>query len=132
MAERVCTPDIVTSLAEDEILVFGNNAAGDADTPMARLAREKFGAEMNNPEGLQGSTYSVAVQGVTFDKLKEEISVLLDIIYEWDQTTFLVTPLAIAESGFSNKEIAPLFADAIGYYNIRLPREYLDIISRIS
>ena len=126
------TPDNITSPAEDEILVFGNNAAGDADTTYAQLARKSFGAEMNNPEGLQGASYSIAVEGVTFEKLKEQITTLLGLIYEWDQNTFLVTPLAIAESGISNKEIAPLFADAIGYYNIRLPREYLDIISRIS
>ena len=124
------TPDNITSPAEDEILVFGNNAAGDADTTYAQLARKSFGAEMNNPEGLQGASYSIAVEGVTFEKLKEQISTLLGLIYEWDQNTFLVTPLAVSPAGFSDNQIAPLFAEAVNYYNIRLPEQYVRIINK--
>ena len=130
MDNRVYTPDKITALGEDEILVFGNNSAGNADTAIARTARASFGAELNNPEGLQGETYSVVVAGVTFEELKSRISTLLDLIYEWDQTTFLITPLGVVEGGFPDKDIAPLFTDALDYYNIRLPRSYGEIIKK--
>lgn len=124
---RVYTPENITTPGEDEILVFGNNSAGNADTAIARTARAAWGAELNTPEGLQRESYSIVVKGVTFEELKKQIATLLDLIDEWDQTTFLVTPLAI-EGGFTNEEIAPLFADSLKLYNIRLPRSYVEII----
>ncbi|MDE7154276.1 MAG: hypothetical protein K2O00_07545 [Muribaculaceae bacterium] len=128
MDSRFFTPENITGPADDEILVFGNNRSGDADTPSARLARDKFGAEKGNPAGLQGSSYSIMVEGVTIGELKQQIDNLLELIEEWDQNTFLVTPLGEVKNGFSDSEIAPLFADSLRLYNIRLPESYVKII----
>lgn len=125
---RFFTPETITGPADDEILVFGNNRAGNADTPSARLAREKFGAELGNPAGLQGSSYSIMVEKITAAELKPQVDALLELVNEWDQNTFLVTRLSEVENGLTDKDIAPLFVDALRLYNIRLPESYVKII----
>jgi hypothetical protein len=41
---------------------------------------------------------------------------------------FYVTKIGCGIAGFEEKEIAPLFAEAIDVENILLPREFVDII----
>lgn len=43
---------------------------------------------------------------------------------------FLVTRIGCGIAGFSEHEIAPLFADAVGVENIALPKEFLEVLSK--
>ena len=41
---------------------------------------------------------------------------------------FLVTKLGCGIAGFREKDIAPLFTDAVGLSNVSLPQEFIDVI----
>lgn len=53
--------------------------------------------------------------------LPEAVNELYDLVYEWDQTTFYITPLA----GVSAEEGQRLFAPFREHYNVRFPIKYL-------
>ena len=53
------TPERTTSLAENEIFVFGSNLAGAHGGGAARLAYERFGAVWGEGVGLHGQTYAI-------------------------------------------------------------------------
>ena len=54
MYNRKFTPDIVNSLADNEIFVFGSNLAGAHGGGAARAAYNRFGAVWGRGVGLQG------------------------------------------------------------------------------
>ena len=56
MYDREYTPERITSLADDEIFVFGSNLAGAHGGGAARLAYERFGAVWGEGVGLHGRT----------------------------------------------------------------------------
>ena len=53
------TPEKITSLAENEIFVFGSNLAGSHGGGAARLAYNRFGAIWGEGVGLHGQTYAI-------------------------------------------------------------------------
>ncbi len=53
--------------------------------------------------------------------LPEAVNELYDLVYEWDQTTFYITPLV----GVSAEEGQRMFAPFLEFYNVRFPKEYL-------
>lgn len=53
------TPERITSLAENEIFVFGSNLAGAHGGGAARLAYNRFGAVWGQGVGLQGQSYAI-------------------------------------------------------------------------
>ena len=107
------TPDKITKLAPDEIFVFGSNLAGRHGGGAALTAMRLFGAEWGKGEGLQGQSYAIP---------------FLDLAYEWDQTTFLVTRIGCGIAGFKPEEIAPLFDRALDMYNVVLPEDFFNIL----
>ncbi|MDE6300324.1 MAG: hypothetical protein K2M19_01230 [Muribaculaceae bacterium] len=123
------TPDNITSLGPDEMFVFGSNAQGMHNGGAARTARRLFGAEMGVGEGPQGQSYAIPTMG-TFDELRQAVERFTDLAREWDQTTFYVTKIGCGIAGYTPEQIAPLFADAYKLYNVRLPREFAEIIER--
>ena len=56
--------------------------------------------------------------------LPDAVAELLDLVDEWDQTSFYVTLLQGIDPAFA----APLFAPALRLYNIRLPKAYLECL----
>lgn len=123
------TPENITSLEPDEMFVFGSNAAGMHNGGAARTAVKLFGAEYGVGEGPQGQSYAIPTMG-TFDELKAAVERFTDLAREWDQTTFYVTKIGCGIAGYSPEQIAPLFAEASHLYNVRLPREFAEIIAR--
>lgn len=72
-------------------------------------------------EGLHGNIYVIP----TDRRLREGVEKFMQLAYEWDQTTFYVTEL----EGVSPEIAAPLFSEALHFYNIRLPRKYLELLT---
>ena len=124
------TPENITSLGEDEIFVFGSNLAGIHAGGAARVAYERFGAVMGQGVGLQGKSYAIPTMQGGVETIKPYVDDFIKLAYEWDQTTFYVTRIGCGIAGFTDEEIAPLFADAVGLYNVRLPRSFVEIIRR--
>lgn len=122
------TPENITKLGEDEIFVFGSNLAGQHGGGAARIAYEKFGAVWGQGVGLQGQSYAIPTMQGGVETIKPYVDDFIALAREWDQTTFLVTRIGCGIAGFTDEEIAPLFAEAMNLYNVVLPKSFVDIL----
>ena len=122
------TPDNIKELAPDEIFVFGSNPAGHHGGGAARVALDRFGAQWGQGEGIQGQSYAIPTMQGGVETIKPYVDRFLDLAYEWDQNTFLVTRIGCGIAGFTPEQIAPLFDRALDMYNVVLPRDFYDIL----
>lgn len=123
------TPENITSLGEDEVFVFGSNLAGRHCGGAARVARERFGAIMGQGVGMQGQSYAIRTMQGGVETIKPYVDDFIALAREWDQTTFYVTRIGCGIAGFKDEEIAPLFAEALSLYNVRLPESFVKILT---
>lgn len=126
------TPDNITSLGEDEVFVFGSNLAGIHAGGAARTAVERFGAIMGQGVGIQGQSYAIPTMQGGVETIRPYVDDFIALAREWDQTTFYVTRIGCGIAGFTDEEIAPLFADALDLYNVRLPKSFVDVIEKMN
>lgn len=122
------TPDNIKELAPDEIFVFGSNLAGHHGGGAARVALDRFGAQWGQGEGIQGQSYAIPTMQGGVETIKPYVDRFLDLAYEWDQNTFMVTRIGCGIAGFTPEQIAPLFDRALDMYNVVLPRDFYDIL----
>lgn len=122
------TPDNIKELAPDEIFVFGSNLVGHHGGGAARVALDRFGAQWGQGEGIQGQSYAIPTMQGGVETIKPYVDRFLDLAYEWDQNTFLVTRIGCGIAGFTPEQIAPLFDRALDMYNVVLPRDFYDIL----
>ena len=132
MYNREYTPDLITSLHENEIFVFGSNLMGRHAGGAARIARKHFGAVMGQGVGLQGKSYAIPTMQGGVETIKPYVDEFVLFATEHPHMRFFVTKIGCGIAGFSEWDIAPLFADAIDVENILLPREFVLIILRSS
>ncbi|RXE72899.1 hypothetical protein ED551_11375 [Muribaculaceae bacterium Isolate-013 (NCI)] len=123
------TPENITSLGPDEVFVFGSNLQGMHCGGAARTAVRRFGAIMGQGVGMQGQSYAIPTMQGGVDTIKPYVDQFIDLAREWDQTTFYVTRIGCGIAGFTDEEIAPLFAEALPLYNVRLPRSFYRILT---
>ena len=123
------TPENITSLGPDEVFVFGSNLQGMHCGGAARTAVRRFGAIMGQGVGMQGQSYAIPTMQGGVDTIKPYVDQFIDLTREWDQTTFYVTRIGCGIAGFTDEEIAPLFAEALPLYNVRLPRSFYRILT---
>ena len=123
------TPENITSLGPDEVFVFGSNLQGMHCGGAARTAVRRFGAIMGQGVGMQGQSYAIPTMQGGVDTIKPYVDQFIDLAREWDQTTFYVTRIGCGIAGFTDVEIAPLFAEALPLYNVRLPRTFYRILT---
>lgn len=124
------TPEHITELGPDDIFVFGSNLAGHHHGGAARVAYEKFGAVWGQGVGIQGQSYAIPTMQGGVETIKPYVDEFINLAREWDQNTFYVTRIGCGIAGFKDEEIAPLFADAIDLYNVRLPESFVKIIEK--
>ena len=125
MYDRRFTPEMITSLAENEIFVFGSNLAGAHGGGAARMAYRRFGAVWGIGVGLTGRTYAIPTMQGGVDTIKSYVDQFIAFAREHRQLTFLVTRIGCGIAGFRDRDIAPLFAQAIEVENIILPKEFV-------
>lgn len=125
MYDRRFTPEMITSLAENEIFVFGSNLAGAHGGGAARMAYRRFGAVWGIGVGLTGRTYAIPTMQGGVDTIKPYVDQFIAFAREHRQLTFLVTRIGCGIAGFRDRDIAPLFAQAIEVENIILPKEFV-------
>lgn len=128
--KRRYTPEIITTLKDNEIFVFGSNLQGQHLGGAARIARQ-WGAIMGQGEGIQGQTYAIP----TMFKSVEEIAPYVEnfILYakENPNNTFFVTKIGCGIAGFKIEQIAPLFKAVIEQElpNVILPKEFWELLT---
>ena len=115
------TPDFITHLKPNEIFVFGSNLAGHHGGGAARLAYARFGAIYGQGVGLQGQSYAIPTMQGGVETIKPYVDEFIAFAQKHPEYTFLVTKIGCGIAGFSEEEIAPLFADAHLVENIVLP-----------
>ncbi|UIN30096.1 hypothetical protein [Microbacterium binotii] len=122
------TPEVVTQLADDEVFVFGSNAAGEHGAGAARAAFESFGAEWGVGVGPTGRSYAIDTMS-GYDTMLEQIVDFLDYAYAHPDTTFLVTPIGTGIAGHRVENVAPLFQAAPE--NVVLPQVFVDALGAL-
>lgn len=125
MYDRRFTPEMISELGENEIFVFGSNLAGMHGGGAARVAFRQFGAEWGKGVGLYGRTYAIPTMQGGVNTVKPYVDDFIVFAKNHPELTFLVTRIGCGIAGFRDKDIAPLFADAIDVENVILPRSFV-------
>lgn len=130
-AERIAS-DCIESLADNEIFVFGSNLSGKHYGGAACIANRKFGAEWGVGKGLTGRSYAIPTMRAGVEMIKPYVDEFIAFARSHPEYRFLVTRVGCGIAGFSDEEIAPLFAEAADVPNIALPRSFWQVIFTLS
>jgi len=122
------TPDYITELKPDEVFVFGSNLAGMHGGGAAYVAFKKFGAIMGCGVGLQGQSYAIPTMQGGVETIKPYVDEFITFAADHPELFFYVTRIGCGIAGFRDKEIAPLFAKAIGLENVCLPETFVKVL----
>lgn len=124
------TPDFITELKPGEIFVFGSNLKGFHAGGAARVANAKFGAEWGVGVGLTGQCYAIPTMQGGVETIRPYTEQFIAFATEHPELTFLVTRIGCGIAGFTDEQIAPLFADAVDAPNVVLPKSFFDILRK--
>ena len=122
------TPEFITQLKADEVFVFGSNLAGMHGGGAAYVAFKKFGAIMGCGVGLQGQSYAIPTMQGGVETIKPYVDEFITFAADHPELFFYVTRIGCGIAGFRDKEIAPLFAKAIGLENVCLPETFVKVL----
>ena len=123
------TPDEIKKLEQGQIFVFGSNLSGRHGKGAAKTALG-WGAKWGQATGLQGRTYGIPTKDASIRRTLTiiEIKPFVDEFIEFSKNnpnlTFLVTEIGCGLAGHKQKDIAPLFLDAVNVENIYLPEKF--------
>ena len=125
------TPEIVPEkLPRDSIFVFGSSIQGSHKGGAARTARKLYGAITGVGVGLQGQSYAIpTMEGLETMKLYiDQFILIANIMYF---CKFYVTRIGCGIAGYSDEDVAPLFAQALGLKNVYLPESFVTILEEL-
>lgn len=122
------TPERITSLAPGEVFVFGSNLAGMHGGGAARVAMQCFGAVWGQGVGLQGQSYAIPTMQGGVETIEPYVDEFIAFARAHGEMLFYVTRIGCGIAGFQDREIAPLFAGALGVENIVLPESFVDVL----
>ena len=123
------TPVFITELTDDEVFVFGSNLAGQHGGGAARIAYENFGAEWGVGVGLTGQSYAIPTMQGGVETIRPYVDDFIAFAKSHQELFFYVTRIGCGIAGFRDRDIAPLFADAVGVENICLPESFVRLLS---
>lgn len=124
------TPDIINTLADNEIFVFGSNLQGMHSGGAARTALLHFGAVWGEGVGLYGQSYAIPTMHGGVEAIKPYVDEFIDFAKTNSHLTFLVTPIGCGIAGFTAEQMAPLFSRALGVENIVLPQKFVKVLQQ--
>lgn len=130
MDKKRVSPQWITTLADDEIFVFGSNLEGLHGGGAALLAYERFGAVWGQGAGLQGKSYGIPTMHGGIDTIAPYVDEFIAFAREHRELKFFVTEIGCGIAGFTVGEMAPLFKDAMDEENIYLPQRFIDILEK--
>lgn len=130
MDKKRVSPQWITTLADDEVFVFGSNLEGLHGGGAALLAYERFGAVWGQGTGLQGKSYGIPTMHGGIDVIAPYVDDFIAFAREHRELKFLVTEIGCGIAGFTVEEMAPLFKDAIDEENIYLPQRFIKILEK--
>lgn len=122
------TPEMVTSLNENEIFVFGSNTYGEHNGGASAYALHYFSAINGQAEGIQGQSYAIPTDGVNINELYLGIRRFHNFAQAHPELKFYVTRIGCGTAGWSVYNIAPMFANCAKLDNVKLPKEFWDYL----
>jgi hypothetical protein len=110
-----------------EIFVFGSNLTGRHGAGAALAAVKEHGAIFGQGQGLQGSSYAIPTKDrnltpLPLNLIKDWVSVFKRFAAAHPELTFNVTRIGCGLAGFTDQEIAPMFAGCPA--NVILPKAW--------
>ena len=123
------TPNCISQLGPDEVFVFGSNLQGMHGGGAARAAYRHFGAIWGQGVGLQGQSYAIPTMQGGVDTIRPYVDEFIAFAGQHPRLYFYVTRIGCGIAGFSDEDIAPLFAAALTVENIILPRQFVELLS---
>ena len=108
------TPEQISELKADEVFVFGSNLEGMHGGGAAFAAWKKFGAVMGCGVGLRGQSYAIPTMQGGVETIEPYVTSFIAFAKEHPELFFYVTRIGCGIAGFRDKEIAPLFSEAVG------------------
>lgn len=128
MKKQRIAQDRITELKENEVFVFGSNLEGSHGGGAAAIAAKQFGAIWGQGVGLQGNSYGIPTMHGGIEEIKPYVDEFIEFAKQHPNLKFLVTRIGCGIAGFTEEEMAPLFADAVSVENIYLPDTFWEII----
>ena len=122
------TPEMISELAPNEVFVFGSNLGGFHGGGAARAAVNLFGAVWGQGVGLQGQSYAIPTMQGGVETIRPYVDEFIRFAKSRPDLYFYVTRIGCGIAGFRDKEIAPLFANALGVENICLPETFVKVL----
>lgn len=83
---------------------------------------------MGKGVGLQGQSYAIPTMQGGVETIEPYVTEFIAFAKVHPELFFYVTRIGCGIAGFRDKEIAPLFADAIGVENICLPKTFVKVL----
>ena len=123
------TPDKISELKADEVFVFGSNLDGMHGGGAAFVAWKQFGAVMGCGVGIRGQSYAIPTMQGGVETIKPYVDGFIAFAKEHPELFFYVTRIGCGIAGFRDKEIAPLFREALGLENVCLPESFVKVLS---
>ena len=124
------TPDFITSLADNEIFVFGSNLHGMHGGGAARVAHQEFGAEWGVGVGMTGQCYAIPTMHGGINEIKPYVDEFIAYVKEHTEFHFLVTRIGCGIAGFTDEQMAPLFKELLAITYVSLPKKWVDILKK--
>ena len=122
------TPERISELRPDEVFVFGSNLEGMHSGGAAWVAFQKFGAVLGCGVGLRGQSYAIPTMQGGVETIEPYVSSFISYAKEHPELFFYVTRIGCGIAGFRDKEIAPLFSEAVGLENVCLPESFVKVL----
>ena len=122
------TPERISELRPDEVFVFGSNLEGMHGGGAAWAAFQKFGAVLGCGVGLRGQSYAIPTMQGGVETIEPYVSSFIAFAKEHPELFFYVTRIGCGIAGFRDKEIAPLFSEAVALENVCLPESFVRIL----
>ena len=127
MKKRIA-PNRITELKDNEIFVFGSNLQGSHAGGAAAIAAKQFGAIWGQGVGLQGKSYGIPTMHGGIEEIKPYVDEFFEFAKQNPNLKFLVTRIGCGIAGFTEEEMAPLFAKGVDVENVYLPDTFWKII----
>lgn len=126
--KTIFSDEYITHLEPNEIFVFGSNLQGYHGAGAARMALDKFGAVWGRGVGLQGQSYAIPTMEGGIETIKPYVDEFIDFAQQHPEYQFLLTRIGCGIAGFTDREIAPLFGDALKLDNVKFPKSFIDVL----
>lgn len=124
------TPGNISQLQPREVFVFGSNLQGHHAGGAAWVAFKKFGAQWGVGVGHTGQCYAIPTMHGGVEAIKPYVDDFIEYARQHPELTFLVTRIGCGIAGFTDTQMAPLFAKALDAENIVLPQSFVTALQK--